>query len=1141
MLFYLLKIIFYLFLAVDYGRIYLYSYHRERRTDMIRFLYGKNASQKTAEIINALRADAATGKQSVLIVPDQQAVSAERMTLEALPPSAQLSLEVLGFSRLYNRVCREYGGLCYSYITKPIKHLMMWQALREVAPLLTKYQSNAADDPAFIGTMLGTLSELKFAGVDLATLEATVQDVESEELGARISDVCLIWSAYEALCGDRYTDSADDLSRLYETLEEHDFFDGKNVYIDSFTSFTAVEHRIIDRIFATADNVTVSIPLPDPKYSDISTASIEASAKTLCKHAARRGGHTDEIFNGEHKKQHPALRYLYENIWKMNAPTGELAPSADGRISIDVCDTPYAEADAAACRILELLRGGARCNDIVIVMRNPEKYRGIIEPALERGGIPFYFSEKNDVCALAPVKLILSALRIRKFNWRKNDVISHIKTGLCSFSMRSADLFEEYVNTWNISGSGFTSGTWTMNPDGLVDKPSPRGNVILEEANKMRVQLCEPLERLFIMLDAAENVKEMCRAIYNYTLDVSLEDKLMELSDREKQQGDLKSAEEYASAYGIILRALADTATALENVKITPDELLDVLKTVFEQTEIGTIPTSIDEVLIGSAATMRTSEPKYLLALGLREGEFPATVTDTGMFSDADKNTLSELGLSLGEDSDTRSSDELMFVRNAFGCPTEKLFLFTSVSDAKGSKQVPSLPIARVKALFCDTQARNFDGNDPLIACGSPKLAAAHLRNISDSAIKRSVISAVSPYMPAAATLATAPVSAAKCRLDPELVRELIGDTINISPTGIEKYIRCPFSYYAGYMLGLREQKRATFRATDFGSFIHYILEHIIRFCVPASLDAPLPTKEEIRAKVDEVSAEYVRRICPEHLIDNKRMQHLYSKLRRLSCLLIDNVMSEFEDGDFRPAFFELHIDGHDGDPAPMILPLENGARLVLRGFIDRVDLWRNGDDVYVRIVDYKTGSKEFSLEEAREGLGTQMLLYLLCICANPGAKLTNLAGIGEVGKVLPAGITYLSSALPKIDLKSFEASEADILALTEQKLSRSGILLDDEKILNAVSHSSKKELLLGVTKDKDGNAVGKSLISEEDFSALGEEIKSTLVDIAHKIYDGIADCEPKKSGKIDPCKYCTARPLCRRIDGKGDDDDNGN
>ena len=318
------------------------------------------------------------------------------------------------------------------------------------------------------------------------------------------------------------------------------------------------------------------------------------------------------------------------------------------------------------------------------------------------------------------------------------------------------------------------------------------------------------------------------------------------------------------------------------------------------------------------------------------------------------------------------------------------------------------------------------------------------------------------------------------------------------------------------------------------------LLEQIIRFCVPESPEASIPTREEITARVEEVSQEYIRKICPEHLIDNKRMQHLYSKLRRLSCLLIDNVMGEFEDGDFRPAFFELRINGENGNPSPMVLPLKNGAQLVLRGFIDRVDLWRDGNDVYVRIVDYKTGKKEFSLDNVREGLDTQMLLYLLCICADPGTKLKNMEGIDADGKILPAGITYLSSALPKIEVKNFDVSEDDILALTEKKLSRSGILLDEEKILDAVSHSSSKELLLGITKNKEGKLEGKALISPEDFDTLGNDIKKTLVDIAHNIYDGIADCEPKSSDGVDPCKYCTARPVCRRIEQKGGNN-NGN
>ena len=98
---------------------------------MITLIYGSYGSGKTTSILNSIREDTEKGIHTFLIIPEQDAVQTERRTLDLLPPTAQLHLEVLSFSRLYNRVCREYGGLSYRYITKPIRHLLMWQNLRE--------------------------------------------------------------------------------------------------------------------------------------------------------------------------------------------------------------------------------------------------------------------------------------------------------------------------------------------------------------------------------------------------------------------------------------------------------------------------------------------------------------------------------------------------------------------------------------------------------------------------------------------------------------------------------------------------------------------------------------------------------------------------------------------------------------------------------------------------------------------------------------------------------------------------------------------------------------------------------------------------------------------------------------------------
>ena len=1099
---------------------------------MINFIFGNSGTGKTTHVLNMLRQDAEVGIPSILIVPEQQAVQAERLTLEKLPPSAQLTLEVLNFSRLYNRVCREYGGLCYSYITTPLKHLMMWKTLRELSPLLNEYSSNAKNDGAFASTALSTVTEMKYASVTPDMLEeAADRCADNESLSKRLKDIALIYGAYDLAVNEQYSDSADDLSKLCDILDEHDFFKGKNVYIDSFVSFTAIEHRVIEKIFKGAENVCVTVPLPTKSYSDVSTAGVERSVKALIKSANKWGGYTDTILNFDKSDVHPSLRYLSENIWNLSkSPVSSELPSADGHIVMEICDNSYSEAEATASHILELLRKGERCRDIVIIMRDAEKYRGIIDPALEKAGIPFFFSEKTDICALAPIKYILTAIRIRQYNWRKNDVIAHIKTGLCDFSPRSADLFEEYINTWNISGARFTGDAWTMNPDGFTDRISDRGKVILSTANSIKQRLCAPLEELFVMLDSAESVADMCRAIYVYVEKAALREKTLELAKKELDFGNKKAASELASSYDIILKTLADIGTALNDVAASIDDFYDILKTVFEQTDIGTIPTSIDEVTIGSASKLRSSNPKYVFILGMCEGEFPANVDDNGLLNDNDRAILSDMDIELGADGSTRSSDELLYVKNSFAAPTERLYLMTSVADLKGSLRTPSLPFRRVEKMFSDVKPHRFCGNDLSYLCGSAQSAAAHLRNIDDETERKAATLAVAEHLPLVTKLSDKPVNQAECKIDPQIVKDIVGDKIYISPSSLEKYVKCPFNYYASYMLSLRETVKGSFKSTDFGNFVHYVMENIISFSIPSNEDQAIPTKEQINEEILRIVAKYIRTIAPDDALKTKRMEHLYKKLCRLSMLIVDNLVSEFSDSDFRPAFFELRINGEDGNPAPLEIPLSNGAKILLKGFIDRVDLWKDGEKIYVRIVDYKTGSKQFELSDLDYGLNTQMLLYLFTVCSNPGTKFRTSAGLDGDSLPVPAGVVYLSSAIPKEKLDDFSVSEEDVLLSAEQKFSRSGIILDDENIINAISHSGSRELLMGISQ-KDGKYTGKALVSSEKFDELYAQIKDTLTDIGERIYKGIADSKPIDNASYDPCKYCAVKPMCRRND----------
>ena len=760
-------------------------------------------------------------------------------------------------------------------------------------------------------------------------------------------------------------------------------------------------------------------------------------------------------------------------------------------------------------------------------MRTDFGYIGIIEPAFEKNGIPFFFSEKTDLCSVPAVKLILTALRIKQYNWRKNDVIAHIKTGLCAVSSRDADLFEEYINTWNIQGARFLDGDWSMNPDGFTEQISERGLKILAAANQVRRQITEPLEKFFVLLDGAESLPDMCRAIYGYLTDIGLESKLSELSIKEFERHQVKRSKETAAIYGIILTTLSDIANALPDVSVTTEELIAILNIVFGKTDIGTIPTSVDEVIIGSASTLRTANPKYSFVLGLCEGEFPATVNDTGLLASADRTALEKLGIELSGNSDTRSSDELMYVQRAFASPSEKLFVFTSKAEISGKGKNPSLPFLRIKKLFPELVVHQYSGTELDYLSPAPRAAASLIRSLRNSPEGMALGKAIEAYLPDAPRLSMLDSDASECSVSPEITSEVFGSKLNFSATRFEAYVKCPFNYYCSYVLGLREKKKAKFQANTIGTFIHYILEELLREAVPQEGDITLLDDEQLIAKVSASVSAYVKRIYPSELGSSKKLEHLYTRLTNLAFLLIRNLVEEFSHSRFRPYFYELKANGKDGNPAPLIFKLENETEVSFSGIIDRVDVYKNNGEVYLRVVDYKTGSKHFSFDDIKRGLNTQMLLYLFTLCRSTEQGFRNAIGVEEGKSPIPAGAIYLSANIPIVEAEEYESRE-DILKKVESELKRSGVILSDEDILLAMNDEISPRFLAGVKCNQKGEIKGAPLVSGESFEGLFDQLEQVIVNISAEVLGGKASAEPLVTDGDSACRYCNMKPICR-------------
>ena len=1082
---------------------------------MTELIYGLPGTGKTALITNRIKDDVAADKKVLLIVPEQQTVEVERNMTRLLPASAQLTFEVVNFSRLANKLFRLYGGLSYNYITGGMKNLFMKRTLIELSQELSEYGLRAVGDSSLPSLMLAQINEFKINNVSATKLGRVADSLEDgHPLKAKLSDFSMIYSEFSGMVEDAYDDSSDDLEKLHTILCENRFFNGYNVYIDAFSSFTAWEYKIIERIFSQADNCAVTIPSDAPSCSALHLTSVNKTSQKLRAAAGEKAQIT--VLDTPHRVKSPSLTRLWRSLWDFSLNTKELKKlENDGAVSVIKCTDMYHESEAVANTVLSLLDSGYRCREIAVIAGDMDSYRGIIDSAFEKAGIPYFMSERTDLVTEPLISLILSAFAIKLKGWRSEDVIAYLKTGLTDISTADIDVFELYVSTWKISGSRFADELWSMNPDGYSTSISPRGLKILETANDVKGKLTSTLFEFFTRLDAANNVRELCEATYDFFKSLDLSQKLYERAKRAYSAGDRKTALECAGTHKAFVKVLSDISSMLGDSKMSVEEFASSLKLVLGNTDIATIPTAADEVLLGSASMLRASDIRCAILIGVCDGKFPAHVSDSGFFSDNEKKSLSELGIELSSNVAENSAEELLYVYRAVTLPSDKLIL-SYHSRSGGTAFKPSLAITRVLSLLPHIKIRSYGSENELDRLMSRTLsfeAFGSIKTPENRAALEKIFENDKEYREILKK-SQIPISDPTCRLSDETADGLFGNNIHLSQTKIDKYIKCHFNYFCQYALELRENKSVGFNSANTGTFIHRLLEIFIKAVVDKDTVRTDLSHGDIESIIRQEAKKYIDNIFGKHNTPSKRLSHLFDRLTRLAVLVASALYKELLNSSFVPKYLEMKI-GNDSKcilPSP-VLTLKDGTKITLSGTVDRLDIFKTHGVVYVKVIDYKTGSKTFSINDIESGLNIQLLLYLFAICNTTSEKFRKEIGCENDDQIKPASAIYVSTALPGINT-DYGTENERIFEIAESKIPRSGIVLNDENILKQLSHDSKVK--------------GGAPISADEFDALEKQINETLISIAEEMKSGNADIIPRKDGQKYPCEYCNMKQFCR-------------
>ncbi|MBO5785753.1 MAG: PD-(D/E)XK nuclease family protein [Clostridia bacterium] len=1081
---------------------------------MLYRIIGAAGSGKTEEMLKRLGIALKKGRRCFVIVPEQQSVAYESMLCERFGDKVNMLCEVLNFERLPNRIAREYGGLASTNIDKGGACALLSLISEELSGSLNEYSSVAADSD-FARSMYNLISRMKMA---MITPQRLREDAESkltddeERIKAKLLDIALIYSEYEKHFDSELRDPRDALTRLANELEEKSFFANASVFIDSYYTFTEQEYAIIKQIIRQSDEVCISFTV------DESRGAFEENARAAARIAALAHGNCENIpMDIPKRAKSESIRYIERNLWKSNVPEMK---SFDGSIRLISASNRFDEAEAAASEILSFVRSGGRFRDITLLTASPNAYSAIVDSVFSRAEIPLYTSAKEELASKPLFSFMLASLSVVIEDFSLRSIKRYVKSGYTDLTIAESDALLSYAQAWKLRGKAWYNGLpWTLDPEGYREGDlTERGSRLLSLANTARDKIVGPLDALRESLSGELTVRDSLKAIYNHLISMGADERLRKSAQRLLEKGEREESEREIQLWKLLIDIIDQLESLCGDKKITPKRMQSLIKLMCDNYSLGAIPASADSVTFGDASLIRAGGSRLVIVLGVCDGEFPASVKTGGFFDRTEAITLEGLGLQLADTMEKQINTNRFFVYQAFAAPTERLVLTCPRSEIGGGDLRPSAAWLAVEKMIPEESREviDFSSGDRIYsresaAAAFPQFAESEKRD----ALEQVLTSARLPFF----------------KEFPEVTQkesriEFGEDILKLSPSKFETYAKCPFSFFGNYLLDLQEKKQNEFSMPEIGNFVHKILELFMRECVKSGKFVR-PDDDTGRALVERLAESYFTEVIGVQAKDDKRFLHVYKNMVKTIAFVAESLCNEFEESDFLPVGFEFSIGLGKEDMKAIEYDVD-GKRVLLRGSIDRVDIYTEKGVKYVRVVDYKTYDKSFSADLVAYGLDSQLLHYLFAYCKNSGAK--------------PAGAFYYTVVLPNISINGRE-SEEEIARQIEKSIKRSGIVINNTNIVYAMSHDFS---FVPVNKKDDGTlwhrGEAKRLYSDDEFTDLESLLTDKITQLSREVFCGNMDIDPLDIENVttNPCKYCRLGDLCRNKKQEEEDTDGG-
>ena len=1054
---------------------------------MLTVLLGTDWITNRDEILRLIASDVSEGKTGrILMVPEFISHDTERRLCRIAGDATSRFAEVLSFSRLANRVADFVGHPVEPCLDNGGRVVAMASAARQLHSKLKAYAS-VETKPEFLTGLIDAVDEFKRCCITPADLKSAAAGTEGS-LAQKLEELALLLESYDTICSRGKRDPRDQMNWLLEELENCTFAREHVFYIDGFPDFTRQHTAILEHLIQEAQNVTISLNCDAANASGMAFQKAGETAAELIRCARSCG--VDVVIR-QITPRNDKLSLVREKLFQgsINQTLNE------DSLLVYRTQTLHQECVAAAERIIEFVQAGVRYRDISVVCSDPAAYNSALEMVFERCHIPAYMSGTEDILGKSAITTVLAAMDTALGGFERQDVLHYLKSMLSPIELEICDKLEAYAVLWNINGNAWLK-PWENHPAGLGQPWTEEAKAALDVLNKAREDALKPLVELKVDFQSAANLGQQVQALYRFLERIDFSGQLDLYAKEFDAQGDNRSAQILNQLWEILLCALEQLYDVLGQTVWDSETFTHLFKLLLSQYDVGTIPPVLDAVTVGPVSAMRCQQTKHLLVLGVTEGSMPGYGGSSGVLTDHERTALRQMGVPLTGGAMDGLQAEFAEIYGVFcgaeesvtvSCPGEQpSFLYRRLAELAGGEGTARYDLGA--ALRDEREASAY-----LVRCGAVKSAeqigiAQSYQQLCQQ--KEHTLGDVSA----------------------ENVQKLYGTKLNLSASQIDRQAECRLSYFLKYGLRAKEQKSATVDPAEFGTYVHAVLENTARKIQELGGFRHVSIEDTLQI-AQNYSDEYAKERFAQ--LDTQRTSYLFCRNRQELELIVKELWTELNNSEFKPIGFEVAFGGAGEMPA---IPVSGSAMdAQLRGFVDRVDCWRDGENAYFRVVDYKTGKKDFDYCDILNGLGLQMLLYLFALEQEGNLLLGDNA--------IPAGVQYFPARVPLVPADSI-LTEEEAAAAREKIWKRKGLLLSDEQVLGAMEPGEKPKRMPYIRR-KDGTLSG-DLADSEQFQMLKKYVFGLVSKMVDEIASGCVTPNPYTRGSShNACTYCPYYAVC--------------